>query len=284
MSSQEYQAGAEEQTTPAAACLSSELLFASDFDGTKFLTSEMGAGILTVSDAYAEGIDELLGTGYADTFIKDGGHQHRTPSEIIAELCPDMTPDEVESMSLHLIRAKMNLLIDQIGKPLADGAKWPRPTDGLVHLWNQISQHNSNIENAIATAEISAGHIPFIEKTYDVHGLKQPDIIVTDDFLVDELGMGEISAQERAKPSVLLLEVASTLWLNRLNIASNTEEMEAAKQHIIYTGDSDEKDGGLARNYGVEFVLLEPEHSSDNWQEIGQWLSIGECSLRGAVN
>lgn len=259
-----------------------QLLFASDFDGTKFLTSELGKGILTVSDAYAEGIDTVLGAEYADAFTQTGGHHHRTPAEIVADLCPDMTQSEVENISVALIAAKISLLTEQIGKPLHDGALWPRPTDGLVSLWEQVSDHNDANDN-ITTAELSAGHTPFIKKTYDVHGLEQPDLILTDDFLVDELDMGAIPAQKRAKPETLLLEVASALWLKKIESSSGEDALTQAKGSTIYTGDSIEKDGGLAQNYGVTFVLLDPEHSIKNWNQIGRWLQVGNLSINGAT-
>lgn len=258
------------------------MLFASDFDGTKFLTSEQGPGIVTVSEAYRYGLEQLIDSPTAERFWQQGGHQHRTPAEIVGSVCPDMKRAEVEVTAKRLIAAKINILSDQVGAPLPDSTPWPRPTTGFPQFWEQLSVRKESDPDYVVTADLSAGHVPFIEKAYAVHGLESPDMIITDDLLVEDYDMGDTPPEERAKPAPLLLDVARCLWLHRLGTNLSTIDPEVINRQIIYTGDSEEKDGGMAVNGGVEFVLLDPEISQQNWQEIKAWLKLGETTLRGA--
>lgn len=252
-------------------------LFASDFDGTKFLTSESADDILSVDDAYAVALDSLLGPNIADKFLEKGGHLHRTPAEIILSLCQDMSANDTEVAANVLTKIKLDVLMDQVGKPLADGALWPRPTDGFTDLWSVLPQS----DGLITTADISAGHAPFIHRVYDQHGLQRPDLVITDEFLVADLDLGDTPPEERAKPAPLLLEVAKSLWLEQLGSKALllAEDEELMLHSIIYVGDSKEKDGGLAENCDIEFVLLEPELSVENWAEVGRWLGLGKYCL-----
>lgn len=268
--------------TPRQDIQPGELLFASDFDGTKFLTSESGEGILTVSEAYAEGIRDLLGAPAVAQFLDQGGHQHRTPAEIVADLCPDMAISEIESQARLLTAAKIAILTEQIGKPLSDGVLWPRPTDGFVSMWENLGWSDQR-DTSVTTADLSAGHIPFIKRTYDVHGLQHPDFVVTDDFLVDELDLGDVPLEDRAKPSPLLLEVANALWMAQLGASATATNERLQRANTIYVGDSLEKDGGMAEKYGATFVLLNPEASVENWEEVTEWLNMARLTVRGAT-
>lgn len=267
-------------TLPSQPVMQSErVLFASDFDGTKFLTSETAAGILTVTDAYAEGIRDSLGICAVDQFLAQGGHQHRTPAEIIADLCADADVREIESLSTRLIAAKIAILTEQIGKKLSDGALWPRPTEGFVSLWEGLDRY-APLGVGMTTADVSAGHVPFIHQTYDTHGLKRPDLVITDDLLVDEFDLGDVSPEERAKPSTLLLEVTSALWIAELGLAQSTVDTESFKENTLYIGDSLEKDGGMARNYGVDFILLHSEAAAPDWREVEDWIEAKTVMAR----
>lgn len=267
--------------TDRAEQLGNERLGAFDFDGTQFQTSEEGAGIVSVDQAYAMVLEDLLGVGVADQF-RETGHNHRTPAEIIQQLCPDMIPHEVDQHALRLIAGKKAVLLGQVGTRLADGALWPRPTEGFPDLWEDLAN-----ESRVTTAVISAGHVPIIKAVFDVHSLPEPDILVTDDVLVEEFDMGDVSPEERAKPAPLTLEVASTLWLARLGItdviSQGLDFDSVMRSHIVYAGDSEEKDGGLAASFGVDFVLVNPDQSFKNWQSFRQRIGLSSLSASGEV-
>lgn len=258
---------------------------ATDFDGTKFETSEAGDGILSVDQAYAYGIDQLVGAQAVDAFMSGGGHNHRTPAEIVASLNHDMSQPEIEQTAARLVDAKIEVLMDQIGRPLNDGAQWPRPTEGFVSFWETLHSYNEQHGLLVTTADISAGHVPIIERIYDCHGLKKPDLIVTDDTLVEELGMDHVPAADRAKPNPLILRVAVSRWAGRLGVAfDGIASLEGdLRQRVIYCGDSPEKDGAMAANYGVEFELIAPGQAAEAWQRTGLWLGIERAAREGTL-
>jgi hypothetical protein len=256
------------------------ILLGSDFDGTQFLTFETGRGIVGVSEAYAVGLDAILGSHAADQFREDGGHNHRTPAEIVRDLMQDAVNEEVDRVALQLTELKIGILTDQVGKHLPDGAMWPRPTVGFLECWESIQRRKSDDQNSVVTATLSAGHVPFIQRVHEIRGLELPDIVMTDDVLVDKYGMGETPAEKRAKPNTPLLRIASAQWLAMIGVEVSEEALEAARGNTIYIGDALEKDGGLARNYGVDFVHLDPERSRENWGEVERWLGLGAVGSR----
>ncbi len=262
--------------------ITSSGLFGSDFDGTKFRTGESAPGILTVNEAYAEGIASLVGSALADVFLDQGGHNHRTAPVIIKDLCPDMPDEDVESTSASLVEAKMQLFNDQIGRTMPDGSIWPRPTDGFVECWDRVGDLRRKNPLAVVTADLSAGHVSFIVKTYDVHGLERPDMIVTDETLTGEHGMQDVLPVDREKPAPLLMEVAHKGWLTLLGVDAGLVNDQTSKDRVIYAGDSPEKDGGLAANHGVEFVLINTDSARPDWERVNYWLRLGVAGLAGA--
>ena len=263
-------------------------LLGSDFDNTKFLTlqSEADPHILSVNQIYAFGIDQVLGRSFHNRFLAEGGHNNRAPAEIIEALVPEMTTEEVNEHTRKLVTAKLEILCSQIGSPLASGSTWPEPTPGFARFWEDLSNYNQSHDKPITTVDISAGHVPFIHQAYDHHGLERPDLVITDEWLVDELDLGDMPVKERTKPAPLPLEVAVSYWISNLNLAKEFDPNHydsELRSRIIYTGDSDEKDGGLARNFGVDFVLLDPTDSVSNWQEIARRLKIGATVLETTV-
>ncbi len=252
-------------------------LLAMDYDGTTNLTSEEAPGIATVNDAYTEAIDGVLGTAAAQTFIGQGGHQHRTPAEIVLGVNPDMSTWEAAEASQDITRLKLDILIKQIGKELSNGEKWPRPTPGFVKMWEGL--HADRQAGAVIdTAILSAGHTEFIAKSFEVHDLQQPDILVTDDILVD-FGLGYIPPDLRAKPTPLPLTVAKLLWLGRHGLqAHQSDVIQDINQRIIFVGDDPVKDGGLAESAGVDFVLVEPDTSYCAWAMVRQWTAGARAS------
>lgn len=256
-------------------------LLSLDFDGTIALTSESAPGISTVNEAYAQAIDFHIGTPAADTFLSAGGHNHRTPAEITRDLIPEASIEQIEEIAGDIAKSKLGLLIDQIGTSLPGGAVWPRLTDGFKVAWSSLQTRHSR-NSPVDTAIISAGHTPFIDKTFSVHGLEHPDILVTDDVLVGQ-GLGVLSPEHRAKPRTLPLDFAIFLWCAR-NKMPYAEAMPGAFQEgsVLHVGDDPVKDQELAANRWVDFQLLDPKTSTETWLHVAQWAELGVTALDGA--
>lgn len=250
-------------------------MFASDFDGTQFLTSERAQDISTVSDAYAIALDSMFGPEASDSFLNEGGHNHRTPSEIIRSLLTDETHDKTEKLAQDLTERKLEVLLDQIGKKLSDGALWPRPTDGFAKLWDFVNDSDAADKPRIFTTVLSAGHAVFIERVFETHGLCLPDAIVTDELLISDYGMAEMPLEARAKPATPLLEVATALWLDDIEARQKLADEPELKSRVVYAGDSPEKDGGMAQNFGVDFVLIDETSAEQGWSNVGIKLGLG---------
>ncbi len=244
------------------------ILVGVDFDGTGFLTSEAGPNVLTVDDAYRLAIEETIGSDVAARFE---GHGHRTPAEIVAALVPDSSFEESRDIERRIIEQKLAALTGQIGVRLPDGALWPRPTEGYAPLWDRLSREKQ-LGRSVTTAVLSAGHTDFIARTFDTHGLEQPDILITDDVLVD-LCLADVPPELRAKPAPLILTLARLAWLTRLGVKAHEHEtLSGMNDRIIYAGDSVEKDGGLAQAHGVAFVLIPSEAAASAWGQVDAWV------------
>ncbi len=241
-------------------------LLCADYDGTIALTSETGPGIKNVDEAYAEAIDGLLGVECAQAFIDEGGHNHRTPAEIVGVLIPDATTTVVEQFANEITTTKLEILTDQIGKPLPDGATWPRFTDTFHWMWMTLNEDPAYTDT-VDTAVLSAGHTSFIKKTFDDKELLQPGIIITDDVLV-ELGYDNLSAADRAKPNTPMLDLAETIWRGRNQLQATAINRAI---DIIFVGDDPVKDRGLAENAGVAWLYLHPAQASEVWCNVARW-------------
>lgn len=240
-------------------------LLCPDYDGTIALTSETGPGIMSVNDSYAEAIDGLLGKDSAQSFIDSGGHGHRTPAEIISSLI-DAPQTTISNFANEITATKLEILVNQIGRPLPGGETWPRFTEGFYWMWLTLSDDRSL---SVDTAILSAGHTEFIKKTFDNKGMPQPDIIITDDVLT-ELGYGNLSGEDRAKPNTPMIDLAETIWLGRNKIPTGIVNRAV---DIMFVGDDPIKDKGLAENAGVAWRLLKPTNSREIWYDVGRWAS-----------
>jgi hypothetical protein len=255
-------------------------LVTKDFDGTGFDTLRKEPGILNVAEAYAHGIDELLGSAAVEDFLAEG-HNNRTPAMIVADLCPDMSDTDVEDMSQRLTAAKLSVLTGQIGHVLPGGATWPRPTEGFVRFWDNLSADPVRQDGLIATAELSAGHVPFIRAVYNHHGLEQPDQVMTDEVLVREYDLGDIPPSEREKPATLLLDVVVCNWLQSHRVNTVLADPRALKNRIAYAGDCPKKDAGLATNADVEFFLIQANDATAGWEQYARWVDVASLAIRG---
>lgn len=249
-----------------------ELLVASDFDGTLNFTDESGPNIADVNDGYKIALEKVLGAAAVTRFTVQGGHQSRTVAEIVKAAQPDLVGDELTEKTTAVREAKLDVLLSQIGNPLPNGGVWPRLMPGARPAWEGISRLSQR--RSITTAVISAGHTEFIRKTFALHGLEEPHVLITDE-VINGLGLGDIPNDYRTKPAPLPLALASTVWLAQLGAKHHDDKvLENATERIIYIGDSREKDGGMAANFGVAFRHLTPETSAEAWQTVINWAGL----------
>lgn len=259
-----------------------ELLVA-DFDGTTHNTFESPDGGVDVDEAYRIGIVRVF------DFDKDalmryeagGGHRNRTPAEIVHELAPKSTPEGLQRLTEELVEVKLELLLEQIGKPIDGGERWPRPMPGFIDFWDSVQKARDQGRD-ITTAIISAGHAPFIDRVFEESGLEEPDIMVTDETI---RGLNSpLPPDKLAKPSVMPLSLAKIQWLNLYGLDIPSEEVDPPiGGRITLFGDSLEKDGGLATNGGVHFVHISPENPAAGYEELSRHLELGQAALKQTV-
>lgn len=258
-------------------------LFTSDYDGTKFITDEPAPGGVGVEGAYELGLNEIGGHKAVDLFRQQGGHQGRTPYEIVKACIPDAGEDDVSALTDRLVPIKLEHLLGNIGRPLPDGGIWPRPTEGFLNLWRLIYEARAN-GSLIDTADISAGHEEFLLKTYLAYDIPSPDILVTSDT-VHQLSLSSlIVMSEFAKPAPGLMTIALDRWFELYDWASlDPATLSAARNKVFYTGDNEERDGGLARNSGVDFIHVPVSGSVEAWHAVARRLALGDTAIRGAT-
>jgi hypothetical protein len=245
-----------------------------DFDGTTNDTGEEAPGIKTVNDGYKEGLDVAFGPEAADVFEAQGGHNHRTPPQIVEDITVvlrlGLVPADILSKSKQVVDVKQGILFDQIGAPLPDGALWPRTTEGFREYWEAIyvaREHGRLVDTAI----LSSGHTPFIEKSFDVHGLPQPDMMITEE-VINEFLFNSIPPEYRGKPAPLPLSISKIAWAAKYGKAIHEKGLsESMNSKILLVGDSSRADGGLATNVGVHFELLDPAAPVETWQKATEW-------------
>jgi hypothetical protein len=250
-------------------------LFAGDFDGTMFLTAEPAPGGIGVNEAYQLAISEVLDDEAAALFMAEGGHNHRDPTEIVSYLRPSLTGFELERAADSVTGHKLDILMDLIGRPMADGVLWPRPTEGFTELWRAIYAAK-DVGRLIGTATISAGHTDFQKKTFSVYDLPHPDIFITADVM-RQLSLSR-PPQDVVKPSPILLRLAQAIWRDQLE----TLGIPWSENHFVthYAGDDPIKDAQLAQNSGVSFELITND-SQAAWRRMGAKLHVPKSALIG---
>ncbi|RTK95121.1 hypothetical protein EKI60_01550 [Candidatus Saccharibacteria bacterium] len=251
------------------------LFVGTDFDGTTHLTSEPAPDGSTVELAYEMAIDAHLGPDAVDVFVNDqGGHRSRDPNEIVASLLPqDVDEATVDRFTRKVVESKLEILEPSIGMPLADGTPWPRPTPGFAPLWRAISTAKE-AGVLIGAATLSAGHTDFQKKVFSVHGLEYPDIFMTYDVL--RAMCPDIPHEDLAKPSPFMLTVAREAW----KFGQQVQGREINTIKTFMAGDSNEKDGGLARAANIPFYLINAEDGSLAWACLGGALGFSIETIR----
>lgn len=238
-------------------------LWVSDFDGTMANTFEPAPSGVDVTEAYIRSIGELYGEAAQERYIAEGGHKNRTPAEIVSGMYPNLGPDELDIETERLVGTKLDILLGQIGDEMHDGARWPRPVDGFLEVWCDVQQARLYSHKRIDTAVISAGHQEFILRTFDLWDVPHPDIIVSEET-VRSLRLS-IPPEETAKPRPFPMQLVEMQWAARHAILKQLDPGDW--QRILYTGDDEVKDGGLARNAHVDFVLIDSEAPAQSWRQ-----------------
>jgi hypothetical protein len=258
-------------------------LMLNDFDGTEAFTSERGEGIPTVEDGYAAAIDELFGPVAADNFRRNG-HGHGTPTDIVADIMGLPGDDkEVKTAAAFVTMRKLDVISGGIGRPLKDGTPYPRQSEGFAETWMGV--HTAQEEGfPIGKGVISAGHTEYEQKVFDMWGLPQPDMYLTDD-VVTAMAL-QIPWADQVKPSPMLVEVAQTLHayeLRRKYEAFRNSNLLANSVRTIHVGDA-EKDRQLARNAGIAYAHVEAHRQREAWHEVDEFLGIELFVVRYAQN
>lgn len=235
----------------------------SDFDGTGGNTFSKSPKGLDVHEAYNLAVRNVLGKEALDIYIGTGGLQNRTPVQVVRQLLGDNTKSQsyiacvekakryyeehyamlenlvpkdkggiidfekdVEgSITELLVRSKLSYLMNEVGGQLPNKGVWPELFPGFGEF---ITIYPCGI--------ISSGHELFVRKTFEVHNLECPSVIISDDTL---RGLSHLSFEQRSKPHPKLMELALA-------------EAGVTKARA-YIGDDPVKDGQLAENSGIPF-------------------------------
>jgi FMN phosphatase YigB (HAD superfamily) len=213
----------------------SETAFVLDFDGTvadTFTPSPSGVG---VSEAYEYAIQEVFGEATLQHYLASGGLQNRSPRAVVESL-QDFTTLQVGEVTEQLVELKVaHLLKHAWGQRLEDGALWPRLMPGFAKFWVRLC-----CRPEISRVILSSGHRRLIEETFEMNGLVQPHLVVSDDDV-------------RRLP-VPLSKPDTRLWEFMLARAA---EVAMQFQRAVYIGDDPEKDGLLVKELpNVRFVLF----------------------------
>lgn len=216
-------------------------LLASDFDGTIALTSVPSPRGVTVDLSYEMALREIFGENGVKVYEEVGRVQSKEPGELMAYILSTgdvlNIPLPTEGKSLpeltdELIQHKLGHILPEISP------EWPLVAPGFEEFVEGVGSL------PIELAVISNGHDEFIRRFFDVHELPQPGILVTSDTLRSN------GVPQKFKPDPYSVELA---------IDHFTHLNGGRPVSILYVGDSEEKDGEMARNAGVPFGLINPE-------------------------
>ena len=254
---------------------SSARLTAADFDNTIALTAEPSPAGVGVNEAYELAIDTVFDSDQLSIYRQNGGLRNRAPLEVVSELMPDAYATEIKTKEHELNKAKLDVLLGEIGTRFANGQLWPRPVPGYLEFRERL--HDSRDEGIrVDDAVISSGHESFIKKTFDVWAISYPTHIVAVETL-DRVGRGYA-----VKPSSEVMDVTRGFWRIGYGLPFWQDASAEELSRIIYTGDDPVKDGGLAANSGVSFIHMPDVHSSrERWHSVATRSGLIEAVARG---
>jgi phosphoglycolate phosphatase-like HAD superfamily hydrolase len=209
-----------------------------DFDGTiadTFTTSPRGISTLS---AYELALKAMFGPTELARYQRSGGLMNRSPTQVILDL--GIQPDKVNAATAELVQRKLEYLVPEIGQVTTSGDIWPTLMPGFIEFWHAAQRLAD--QGAVKIASVSSGHRPFIARTFEVHHLELPPVVITD----DDLRRDHIPPRQRSKPNPLMLEIAAAAL------------GQPALSSAVYFGDDAVKDGWMARAAGIPFLRFDP--------------------------
>lgn len=261
--------------TPEA--FQSAFLLAKDFDNTVAQTFEASPSGIGVHEACAITVDSMFGAYALDNYIKSGGLQNRAPIEIVRGLAIGAEDEELSQLTDQFIATKLEVLMGEIGTRFPDGSVWPRPTSGYLELREKVEEARSD-GRLIDDLILSLGHEPFIRKTYQTWGVGEPTHIIAEEAITGLAS--EYPAEQLVKPSPVLMAVAFSAWKQRYGLTHRTLSQNELSR-VVYVGDDPIKDGRMATESDVDFLLIDPSKSSETWQMVASRLQIGRILVEG---
>jgi hypothetical protein len=254
-------------------------LLACDFDLTVAHTFEKPPNGIDVGEAYSIAIEDTFGTEALQTYLQAGGLHNRAPLEVVQSLRPDANTRELDELADQLKSAKLTLLLDQIGTRFADGTVWPRIMPGYLEFKERLEQVREDgvlIDDII----VSSGHHAFIAGTYEAWGIPKPTGIVSEELM--RTFPPTMPPEALVKPSRLVMQITRNIWRTSYDVSPDEMDVSGELERIVYAGDDPNKDGQLAENSGVAFVLIDPNNSAEGWQRVATRLDLGALALEGA--
>lgn len=246
----------------------------SDFDGTIALTSEKSPGGIGVLEVHEMVIDDLFDISVLNKYLTQGGLRNRSPRELVADLIPDADGDGLEVLTTMFVSRKIELLLGEIGTRFADGSVWPRPTAGYFDLRESLDAEKDEI-GPVDEIILSAGHEPVIEATYRAWGVDTPNHVIAYET-IQRLALS-LPPEQLMKPSPLLMSISFEKWRSIYPELPIDDTFEEHRDRMIYVGDDAFRDGEMALNAGVSFVLFDSttERSSrKSWGSVAIKLGI----------
>lgn len=264
-------------------------LIATDYDGTQFDT------ISNVEEAYCFAIEQVFGEEGVKIFMREEGLRNRAPSEIVEDIVkypgmlekaeesfkktagmltdtiPCIVPLEwieekpVASITELLIRQKLRLLMAKISKD------WPKPCQGVPEFMETLTELSAADGVHVDLAILSAGHVAFIQKSYQMQNLHCPELLATD----DHFRYKGLTPEYRRKPAKALFDYVYDLWVKTVD-----GDGHCSLDHVVYAGDCPIRDGGLALNAEIPFIWFNPAKQTKRYPfplgsfQISSWSQV----------
>lgn len=269
--------------------------FLADFDGTIANTLEKIQNGVSVEEAYAMAMENIFGAVGKKAFEDAGGLQNRAPMELMHAITEGKDvgqfvnfgtdfltknigtlqgfvpsglgasldfSDPKLSLSELLVREKLRILSEQIGRKLANGNAWPNACQGFVEFYQKLAQ------TEVCFGVISSGHHKFINQCFQMWNLMPPTLIISDDTMRSTLAAHLESAQ-KSKPE------------SGPGIMAKLADPSIDFETTPYAGDAPKADGEFAKNTGMPFILFKSNHNvvvgnSNPVLEVDDWKQVAE--------
>lgn len=233
-------------------------LVATDFDGALANTFRPPPTGYDVNTATSLAIAQQFGPKGLKLYNDLGGMQNREPGELIGNLLQEADLRGIRMPSFgsakkateYFVDLKLALLLPQISR------EWPRLYPGVREFFQIASEGYIPIKTAV----VSSGHDRFINRVFEVNGLKPPDYLVSS----DSIRALENPKRRLYKPYPYQLALAHKQWLGTHKIVNDDYGLYAdrgfGKTHMIYIGDDPIKDGELATKSRIPFGFVPFTH------------------------